>query len=328
MSKERLPPPPGFRRQKKTFGSGTVRYVYPFANTPLGQEAAAIHDAYLKEYDDFWRQSKMRRLAIRRGNEWFGEEGLFRTSPDFLGQITLRQAYAKRQLQAFQVGINLMSFLHPIFMRRNPLDLVFEHLRKNPRYYLKLDLRDAFGSVYPGFHPRFPRRAVNEKGEEVEGWNGWPFFHPGTHGLIQGAPASPLIFERACAVVGLDRLIRESAKAAGATVTRYVDDIVFSRREPFGDRFYRTLRKRIEELGFHINENKSGRFDTRWHAIEFLGVRLYRNRITPRPAFFDRLKEIGTITEGHLAWLDRVNQLNSDLTACRKVWERRNGLTW
>jgi hypothetical protein len=322
VSKTLLPPPPGFRRQKKTFGNGSVRYVYPFLDTLLGHEAAAIHAGYLKAYDEYWKSSKLRRLAIKQGKEWLGEERLFRVVPADVPHVSLQQVHARRQREAFQVGINLLSFRHPIFIRRNPLDLVFEHLQHNPRYYLKIDLKDAFGSVYPGFHPLFPTVTKEEDGYECE-WTGWPFFHPGTQGLIQGAPASPLIFEQACRVVGLDQLIRETAKAGGATVTRYVDDIVFSRREPFGDRFYRTLRERIKALGFLINQEKSGRFDTRWHAIEFLGVSVYRNRITPRPSFFDRLKEVGTVTDGHLAWIDQVNQLNIRLAACRNIWQHQ-----
>ncbi len=320
MSKKQLPPPPGFRRQKKTFGAGTIRYVYPFSDTEPGKEASSIHEAYLSEYQEMWQRSKLRRLAIKRGKEALGEEGLYLVTLPEMDKEALRQVYAKRQHEAFQIGINLLSYDYPIFMRRNPLDLVFEHLRNNPRYYLKLDLKGAFESVYPGFHPRFPVVTKEEGGEESV-WTGWPFFHPGTHGLIQGAPASPLIFEQACKAVGLDQLIRESALAAGATVTRYVDDIVFSRREPFGDRFCQTLRSRIEGLGFVLNVEKSRQFDTRWHAIEFLGVRLFRNRITLRPSFFDRLKEKGIVTDGHLSWIDQVNQLKGMLDLRRKkVW--------
>lgn len=315
MSKKPLPPPPGFMRQKKFLGS-SKRYVYPFTDSADGRCAQMLHESFLREEEERWRKSRLRQIAIRLGTQAI--------------QSKQQRIQSVHTDEAVGIGMTIASTHYPLFHRRNVLDQVWEHMRRQPRYFMKIDIADAFGCVYPGFHEKFPRPAVGiaedlfvwAQGGSHEDWNGWPFFHPGTGGLIQGAPSSSLLFENACAVSGLDRLLRETAQANNATVTRYVDDIVFSRNpqddRPFGDRIYKTLKKRIAACGFDVNEGKSRRVDTRFKPIEFLGVRVLRNRIKVRPAFFERLGAHGFMNDGHLGWLEQIDQTR-DL-----LWLTRN----
>jgi len=315
MSKKPLPPPPGFRREKKVFGT-SKRYVYPFADSDAGKRARQLHGEFMVEEEKRWEHSKLRRVAIRLGTQTI--------------QSRQHTPQAVRNDEAIGLGMTIASTYHPLFQRRYVLHQVWEHMRHQPRYFMKIDIADAFGCVHPGFHENFPRPTVEvtqnlfdwaDHGSS-EDWDGWPFFHRGTGGLIQGAPSSSLLFEKACALSGLDQLLRETAKSHNATVTRYVDDIVFSRKpwddRPFANRMYKTLKKKIMSCGFVVNEHKSRRVDTRFQPIEFLGVRVLRNRAKVRPAFFDRLGAQGFLKQGHLDWLDQIDQ-HRDL-----LWLERN----
>jgi len=79
-----------------------------------------------------------------------------------------------------------------------------------------------------------------------------------------------------------------------------------------------TLKKKIAFCGFAVNEHKSRRVDTRFQPIEFLGVRVLRNRVKVRPAFFEHLGTQGFLKQGHLDWLDQIDQ-HRDL-----LWLERN----
>lgn len=315
MSKIPLPPPPGFRRIKKEFGK-SKRYVYPFTDSESGYKAQLLHELFLAEEEKRWKTSKLRRIAIRLGRSRI-------KSCQFTPQSV-------RNDEALKLGITLASMHHPIFVRRNPLDQVFEHMRHQPRYFMKIDIADAFRCVYPGFHESFFRPVVGssddlfqlaQRGEEKQ-WDGWPFFHSGENGLIQGAPSSPILFERACASSGLDKLLRDTANANNAVVTRYVDDIVFSRLpwddRPFGKRVYKTLCNRIQSCGFKLSRGKSRRsVDTQNESLKFLGVAVYRNRVKVNPAFFARMAQTGFWSEGHQSWIDQIEDLQQLLWMVR-----------
>jgi hypothetical protein len=281
-----------------------------------GKRAQQLHEEFMAEEEKRWENSKLRRVAIKLGTQAI--------------QSRQHTPQAVRNDEAIGLGMTIASTYYPLFQRRYVLHQVWEHMRHQPRYFIKIDIADAFGCVYPGFHKKFPRPTVGvaldlfdwADHRPSEDWDGWPFFHPGTGGLIQGAPSSSLLFEKACALSGLDQLLRETAKAHNATVTRYADDMVFSRHpwddRPFGDRVYKTLKKKIASCGFVVNEHKSRRVDTRFQPIEFLGVRVLRNRARVRPAFFERLGAQGFLNQGHLGWLDQIDQYR-DL-----LWLERN----
>lgn len=317
MSKVSLPPPPGFRRVREKKRS-EASYVYPFAESAEGDRAAEIHSLYVTEDDARWRQSKLRRLALKEGLRQYKKELRHLRGSAYLP--ARREIYAR----ARTIGMLYLSLRYPLFVRRDPLQQVLEHLVRESRYYMRLDIKDAFGSVYPGCHTSMPVvRKVQWTTDDLfsqreEVWDGWPFFHRGTGGLIRGAPASPIIFNQYCAQSGFDAMLRSYAQANCCVVTRYADDVVFSSFRPFGTGTFRTMRRRFGHFGFELNEAKSGRFDTERHPIEFLGVSLYRGKVRPRPAFFERLDSIESLTEGRLGWLERVENLNVEMKQFRR----------
>jgi RNA-directed DNA polymerase len=74
--------------------------------------------------------------------------------------------------------------------------------------------------------------------------------------LPQGAPTSPALANLVC--FRLDRRLAGLAAAAGATYTRYVDDLVFSGgRALAGDRFAERVTAVVADEGFRVNTAKT-----------------------------------------------------------------------
>lgn len=317
MSKKPLPPPPGFRRVREKDRS-EPSYVYPFSTSETGIVAANIHAAFVADENQRWQNSKLKKLALRTGLKRFAKELDYLRGPQYKAER--RNIYR----QAASLGLFELSLIHPIFMRRDPLQQVMEHLLREHRYYMKLDIADAFGSVHLGCHTSLqPHVRTVQTGDDLFDvaeyvQTGWPFFHPGENGLIRGAPASPLIFDAYCRESGLHRDLLTYARARGCVVTGYVDDFVFSSHRPFGRDTFRTMRRLFAHYGFELNAKKSGRFDTHAHPIEFLGVSLYRGKVRPRPAFFDRMNSIHAISEGRVSWMQRIESLNLEMKRYRR----------
>ena len=184
MSQIPLPPPPGFRRLAQR-GKTKVRYVYPFCDSVKGKLAASIHEQFLLAEDVRYKDSKLRALLEKKVRQ-----KVYAELQNLRGPAYKVKRGRVRRLAKAQVLFEL-SLMHPIFFRRDALDLVLEHGISGHRYYMKLDIADAFGSVYPGCHNLFPQLYRDEAGVESfeEGeyeWTGWPFFHPHQGGLIQG----------------------------------------------------------------------------------------------------------------------------------------------
>ncbi len=75
-------------------------------------------------------------------------------------------------------------------------------------------------------------------------------------GLIVGAPSSPYLFNL-FAEIAFDRGYRYTAKAKEYEYSRYADDLVFSSQKPFWPRERREIRRRVERVGFVVNDRKS-----------------------------------------------------------------------
>lgn len=73
--------------------------------------------------------------------------------------------------------------------------------------------------------------------------------------LAQGAPTSPALANLAC--FRLDRRLTGYAAIAGATYTRYADDLAFSGRKIEAGRLIRIATRIAEEEGFAINATKT-----------------------------------------------------------------------
>ena len=313
MAATPLPMPPGFGRLARHSASGKKRWVYPInEDSELGGFAAQIHQGLVEDAHGQWMGSRLRRMAL-----WEGREALRHSLIDLAGKENKERRRALNR-KAVTVGMFQLSQLYPLFIRRDPLSQVLEHLQQGGRYYLKLDISDAFGSVWPGVHHCLPLQTkMSPEGDELV-WTGWPFFHPEDGGLIQGAPSSPILFDRYCATSGFDAMLREVSKRNRFTVTRYVDDIVFSSHTSLSIELYRKMRMRFADFGFTLNEEKSGRFDTHKKPVQFLGVEVYRGKAKPKPEFLERIKSLMVwneegfpVSEGQASWLNRVATINA-----------------
>lgn len=318
MSTKKLPPPPGFRMRQVPKASGGFRRVYPYAREKRYRtlEGWQMDHGLLHSYTEgYWRQKaqKMHAAMLRHVRERLRQAtAAYKALPEDWrwkrDDMELRKIFQQVEDEYFRE----VRF-------RAPLECVKDHLiwGAGP-YFMKLDIEDAFDSVsYKNFiqfvnddwmrwtdgHPREIPLAGRI-------YHGWPFFHRGDGGLIQGAPTSPYLFERYCLISGLDDWLRTYAWSRGYTITRYVDDIVISSRQPFGVRVKRTIREAfLEEWGFRLNENKCMKVDTRRSPMEFLGVSLYQNAVTPNRKFWRGVEKHG-MTKGRKRWLDQVLALN------------------
>ena len=112
-----------------------------------------------------------------------------------------------------------------------------------------------------------------------------------TRHLPQGAPTSPAI-ANLCAH-GLDVRLGAAAQAAGATYTRYADDLVFSGDEGFArmcSRFSALVGGIALEEGFHVQHRKT-RVMRRSQRQEVTGI-VVNERPSIRRADFDRLRAV------------------------------------
>ena len=113
----------------------------------------------------------------------------------------------------------------PIEYHDPGLDII-GHTRRGHHYYFKTDLKSAFDYVtYERLHAVVDGLGIDLRLLEPRDH----FFHEqGEGGLIQGAPASPYLFEIYCRFGGLDFELGQYCEAAGLHCTRYVDDVLLS----------------------------------------------------------------------------------------------------
>lgn len=99
--------------------------------------------------------------------------------------------------------------------------------------------------------------------------------HPSGKGIMQGAPASPLLFNIYC--VALDAKLSSTAVDYGITYTRYFDDLTFSAPKeagPIGKHKRRNIRQTILNDGWKIADRKT-RVETLAKPITITGLSLY-----------------------------------------------------
>ena len=138
------------------------------------------------------------------------------------------------------------------------------------------------------------------------------FFHP-EDGLIQGAPSSPLLFQKYCEEM-FDEKIEEYCEENNLTYSRYFDDMLFSSKNKWITRKVRKgIYKIIYEAGFRLRTQKTIVADNKYKPITFLGMVLHNGWVDTT----DELKEkIGWSfpdtpqSEGLVAWHESVIALN------------------
>jgi hypothetical protein len=216
-----------------------------------------------------------------------------------------RVVYPVVRADVYTIQQDAKCSLNPQVRFPSQFDAVRPHLAYASRWYFCIDLHRAFDQV------RFERFSdVYELPDEVR-HNPDCFFHVGG-GLIQGAPASPHLFQYYCAT-RLDPAMRVFCQRSGIVFTRYVDDLLFSARTPIERGARKGIRAIVTSAGFRVQERKVQVVDTKHSALEYLGMSLYRGRVTPTAEFMRDMEqtEEGRRRAGKVAWSTKVLALNS-----------------
>lgn len=208
-------------------------------------------------------------------------------------------------LDIYTVHEDVKDELDPLMTpSANQFDCVRKHIERTNRFYWKVDLSSAFDSVT--FH-------------SVACWWDLPtyvrccpmlFFHK-DGGLIQGARASPKIFQLFCQRA-LDPYLEEFCRKNAIVYTRFADDLLFSSRVPIEKGAQRHIRDIIRTAGFRINEKKVVLADTFTTPIVYLGIRIFENNASVTEEFSNSLSDLepGASKSGKLGWQRSVSAIN------------------
>ncbi len=206
----------------------------------------------------------------------------------------------RKSLDVYTVHMDVCTQLDRIVKFANQFNCVKFHLSRSDRYFWKIDLRAAFD------HVTFElMSSLKDLPDEVRHTPSL-FFHE-NGGLIQGAPASPKLFQLFCQQ-GIDPIIREFCKRNALTYTRYADDLLFSSRVPIGKNARERIRRIIRESGFQVNEDKVKLVDTQKEHLVHLGMDIFHGKVAPTQEFLDRLDRTpkGASQTGMLGWQKTV----------------------
>jgi len=174
----------------------------------------------------------------------------------------------------------------------SPLANALQH--RGGRYFYRLDFARAFPSVESGRLAHVIRLLFPKLGEEevIRSFLEQYCMIPG-HGLAQGGPASPLLFNLYCEWE-VDQRIRALLERQGNIVyTRYVDDLVFSAKErPLSPTLLKKVRRIVRQAGFTINTRKTGSLAQATHeVVSVTGTRLLPSGMCPSTDFLTRLDQ-------------------------------------
>lgn len=165
---------------------------------------------------------------------------------------------------------------------------IFENVRphvdqKNEHFYI-LDLEDAYSHVMSTKlvtvalrnHLLYPTDDYLETLEKLKEY----CIDPETGGLIQGAPASPGLFNLYCE--NLDTRFNDFSAGAGFTYTRYADDLTFSAKgsgerdpNPITQSKRRIIRQFIKSEGFDVSHPKSRVHSLTDKPVTITGLSIY-----------------------------------------------------
>ncbi len=199
-----------------------------------------------------------------------------------------------------QYGLERASF-------PDSLECVRPHLRH--RFLLKMDLADAYGHVKP-----FGAFTMLDLPGEYE--EHWQYFFHRDGGLIQGAPASSIIFHFYVRVM-VERDLLDLCRDLGLTWSRYVDDFLFSSNTFITPRTQKRLKHHFAACGFPINPRKTRAVDRRKETLVHLGVQFENHRVVLPDSFNQKLNIASqwgdqTYIRQLELWRNRVLALNDD----------------
>lgn len=149
------------------------------------------------------------------------------------------------------------------------------------RYFYLLDLKSAFEHVSPvklAVALRFIEPALAELMPMTQFLKDF-CMHPKRGGLVQGAPASPALFN-AYAAVWIDRFIQQLCmRYKGLKYTRFIDDLTISSTQPIPRRVRKEIRDIIARAGFMINRKKAQLLDLFVGPVTITGIVFYRGKL-------------------------------------------------
>ncbi len=186
-----------------------------------------------------------------------------------------------------------------------PDQIVCIHPHLPYRFFLKMDLQDAFGTMTV-----FGTSVVLQLDDEFE--ETWRYFFHKEGGLIQGAPASPILFH-----LFMQKWIEPDlavlCEELGLTWTRYVDDFLFSSPRFISTGAQKRLRRFFKEKGFAINGKKTRAVDIFNESFTYLGMVVTKYHIDVTDEVKSRIA--GGVPDspsikGLLHWRARVLALN------------------
>jgi len=198
--------------------------------------------------------------------------------------------------------------LHRYYMSRMPqfrfrtIEECVRHHVKN-RFFYKLDISNAYGCVTGEMAHILP----------IDFGNYSPFFFHKDGGLIQGAPASPYIFELYCQET-IDRHIGTYCRTHLLFWSRYMDDILISHpNHRIVQKHKRPLRRILERAGFVVNTDKTQSYDGKLQPFNFIGVKFHNWEVTITDEARKKLRESepgSYVRLGCQEWLRYVVAMN------------------
>jgi hypothetical protein len=174
------------------------------------------------------------------------------------------------------------------------------------RFAYKLDLAHAFDSIHP-----FGLGLALGLDEDFE--RTWRTYFHEQGGLIQGAPASPILFHlymEEFVEPGLALLCEELA----LTWTRFVDDFLFSAHSFIDRATQKRIRAFFRSMALRVHERKTHAYDTHREPLTHLGIVLYRGKVDVTNEVKAALvaAKLGTPRSRQIArWRERVLALNA-----------------
>lgn len=211
-----------------------------------------------------------------------------------------------RSMDAATIHADVNYELKKVAVFINQFDCVGRHLEHGGRFYWKVDLKSAFDSVtyrkvMDVLWPDIPENIY--RCPEL-------FFHK-DGGLIQGASASPRIFQVFCQKT-LDLYLNEFCRRNRVVYTRFADDLLFSSRELLGKGFRKRVRGIIHDTGFRVNEDKVVLADTLKIPLVHLGMNIFKGSVVVTETFLNALlnAEPGNARNGMTGWEKSVRLIN------------------
>ena len=181
---------------------------------------------------------------------------------------------------------------HGCVKRRNCKTALEVHQRNNSKWFLKLDLHDAFGSVREEpLLAELNKNAIMDtvlRTWYISTFTALAFNSRVSEGLPQGSPLSPFLLNMF--LYEFDVLLTVFCKEHGLVYTRYVDDLLISGYNKFDkDLLIQFVKEHLPE-NMTINDSKTRFGSINWKNWN-LGIMLNKdNKLTPGAANKHKLK--------------------------------------